>query len=282
MGAILTRNKEGVLSVFELQGKPCFSIWENTKHPAFSCSDETEDEREAMLIKYLNIIAESGTTAQFMIKFHDAPAKGKINNTTPVSGSLPFRFSEPNDLVKTSGNAGSAGIDMLREVFSTKMEMLDMKYQRIIEDKDAEIEALQQQLDAEPEPGDSDDMGMIGKIMDRVERNPSLNNLFNKLLDTAGDFLTVSKHKMRAQGANVGGGISGVEEDQTLSPTERLNGHLKVLIEYFVKQHGQGNTAEEKYNSGFLQMVDALGMLAKLTNDPDMMELALKKLRALE
>lgn len=315
--AILTRNKDGVISVWVMHNSPVWSMWENKKEPAFSCADDDESQRLKMLEEYLDLIKASGSTAQFTIKFHDeANRNGKVNNTTPVCGSLHFRLNEleprPNAAVAPAGNAS---IDLLNQVFTAKMEVLAMKYDQQLAKKDEEIERLQLEAAAAAEEDGDDDfeeddnLGMIGKIGELGERYPWMQGPINKLIEPLTGLLTMAKNKMQSEyPASAINGLHDTDTDQpaqappetartdTRTDDERVKSAHRALINYFVNYHGfpPGSTDEsiratpeeqkEVYRlQGFKKYADTMVGLANLAkNKPDTMAFALNTLEGLK
>lgn len=309
--SILIRDIPGVISVWELQGKPFFSLWATKSAPAFSCADEDEGEREKLLLQYLDIIKNSNTTADYTIKFHDETSKtGRINNTTPVIGSITFRLNN-NDIIPAgaaAAPAGGNGSNLLHELFREKLERLEDRFERRYDDQkreyEAQIESLQAELAAteEEEEEDEEDMGFLGSIGKAGEQykwmQDPMKDLMNFFKEPLKDLLTVTSHKMKQHTGAAGAGpaISGVpgdlSEDLT-SPNagKRMNAALQTLIQYNTVRFAMppGVTPEsctpeqmDQYKAKAMGMVaDTLVKLTGLCSDNDMYDLAMKKLNQL-
>lgn len=276
--AILTNDKGGVITVFTMHDEPCFSIWERSgKSPLFSCTEESEEDRKKVLNESLDFIFNSGSTAAYEIRFHEQPGSGKkINTNTPAIGSLPFRLNQEQSLSTTKGGDAN-NISLLRELFSEKMSRFEDKYERLLEDKESEIEELQRQL-ADGGQDDEEDMGKIGSIFKLGDKYPAFGKLLDKLSDAAGDLIIVGKHKLK-------GGVGGDTATHlagTGTPDERLKQALKLLVEYHVAHYGTGDNEEQKYNSGYVACIENIERLAKCTTDEDLMEMMLNKLKKLD
>lgn len=309
--AILTRDKAGVLKIWEMHEKPIFSIWENKRDPAFHNADERESERERVLHECLDFIQESQTTSIFIIKFHDEPNKnGKITSATPVIGSLSFRLNEPNTM--RNGNtavvtAGAAGMDMMKELFESRLQMIDLKFQHELEKKDQEIERLQLEAAAAEEEDeyeddeDSEELGIIGQIGEAGNKYPWMQNALAKVADAFADLVVVAKHKMKVPAAAINGVNNSTPQEQQQqqpgakqSDDQRIKAAYIKMIHYFVSYHGfpPGSTDEsiqamdpeeqEAYKlKGFKEYADTMQKLAALTDNPQMMELALRTLKSM-
>jgi hypothetical protein len=282
MGAILKRDKEGVLTVFDLQGKPMWSIWENVKEPSFSCSEDDADERRKMLEKYLDIIKDSASTAAFTIKFHDECSKnGRINNNTPVIGALPFRMNEADAAVATRGGAAGGSIELLNQLFAARMENIEQRWQQKFDqqerDHQEEIEDLEEDSKAKRPK-----LGAIGMVGETFREYPEIKELCKPLIEGLTDLLTFGKYKVRqhTQPQQQPGGIAGVKPDTAAPPQQRIDTALRRLLTWYTVQEGDINDQAARAK-GATKLAEDLESLAKLAEDPDpdMIHLALKKLR---
>jgi len=290
---VMTRDKAGVMTVWEMQGKPFFSIWRTAKDLSFSCSEEEEEAREAMLVKYLDLIKESNSDYAYTIKFHDETGKsGKINNTTPVCGSLPFKFSEATSIERyTPGGAGAGNTAMLNELFAEKLARLEDKYDRRIEDLEREHEDEIEELEKQLSEGSGKKLdgiqGAIGFIGEQGSKYPWIAEIIK-------DWSTIIKHKFQqAAGPRPAHNIAGVETDTQAPPQgdmtadQQVSHAIRTMAGYYVGKHGYFDpniTEEAKTHAnakGWAELAADLTLLAGLTKDPDLMELALKKLRQL-
>lgn len=299
--AILARDKDGVLSVFKLQGSPMFSLWENQRAPTFSCAEETDRERLEMLEKYLDIIKASGTSADYMIKFHDEVSKsGKINNNTPVFGSLSFRVNDEAGRSIPGGPVGASGnIDFLKELFATKLQMIEDKWERKLEDVNREHEQELEEIEQETAGRKiNKHLGFIGVIGDAGEQYPWMQDIIkegmNFVKEMAKDAFTVARHKMNNHRPQAEPAIGNIPDDAGAAPDVRMRQALERLINYNVKRFGwpQGTTAaqidqatpEEKeaaHKHGFTVFSGTMVKLCDLINDDDIYDLAIKKLKQL-
>ncbi len=278
--AILVRDKPGVISVFKLQGSPIFSLWETRANPSFSCADERPEERLRMLEYYLDVIRDSGTVADYTIKFHEEASKtGKITNNTPVFGSLTFKLNSPDMGLETSrgsANVSGTGVSLLNELFKEKLERLEDKYQRQIEDMQREHEDELDQME-EATSGKKKKLGALGQIGELGNEYPWMQEIIKEGIGMFKDMLVVGKHKMRQQPA--GGGINGVDT-AAMTYKDKIAQAQNTLMTWYTKQHGD-TTVQENREKGANDFADDLLLLAGLTKDDDIMQLALKKLRSL-
>lgn len=287
--AVITRDKDAVVRVWEMHEMPCFSVWENKSFPAFSCTLETPEERENFLLECLEQIRNGGSAALFTIKFHEMPKNGKITNGTPVFGSMPFRLSESQP---AGNNRGGSDAQWMKELFETRLQLYDERHKQELAKKDQVIQELQEQLEEGPEDAEDLNLGVIGQVLQAGEKYPTLKRLTDMLVEFLADAVTVGKHKfknMAHAAAPAGSGINGVEEEAaaggaapgSATPDQQVNAAIRTLVTYFINHYGTGATDEEKRQSGFVEFAYVMTLLANLTTDPDVMELAIKKLKQL-
>lgn len=279
MAAVLTRDIPGVLSVFEMQGSPIFSLWENNKDILFSFVGENEQERRDKLTEYLNLIKQSASHQQFTIKFHDEANKnGKVTNGTPVTGSLVFKLNENDDLqlvpknqARVEGTNGS--IALLNQIFDAKLQNMELRYNHILEKKQEEVEHLQEQLDRageeEEDTDDDDQMGLIGSIGKAGERYPWMQEHIKDIMTVAKSFL----NKKFGIGEPDGARLAGVEDTSGMEPKEKLNKSIKELLEYYHTKYGDPKAGD----ANFANDIERLAKMAK--TDPDLFDVMIKKLR---
>lgn len=304
MSAITARDKGGVIRVWELQGKPAFSLWESAKKfPAFSCGDDDEGKREEMLNQALDIIRDSATTSEYTLKMHDE-AKGKINNNTPVIGAASFRFNEQLEKggMGTIGAAGGGGnMSLMKELFESKLDNFNTRWEQKLADlqRDHEAELAAMEEETELKKGSSKHLGMIGMIGDAGDRYPWMQEPINGLLsifkDAIKDFATVATHKIMKRSpepAAAAGGIGKIPTDAT--PDVIMRQALDTLIKYNTRRFGwpPGTTAEQMeaatpeekqaaHAAGFTRFAATLAKLTELCDDDDVYDLAIKKLNQL-
>ncbi len=277
--AILTRDKAGVLSVFDLQGQPVFSLWETREAPSFSCIDDRPAERRKMLEHYLDVIKDSGTTADYTIKFHEDDDK-RVTNKTPVIGSLSFKLNNEMGM-EGIGSVRGGNSNMMDQLFSAKMDLMEERYKRLMEDQQREHDDELDELE-EKTTGRKKKLGALGMIGEAGNDYPWMQDIIKEGINMLKDFVTVSKHKMRSNPAQHEGGIAGVETD---APPVDTNGKITAaqnkLMAWFANEYGDMDSKEGRAK-GAAEYANVLTMLANLTADDDMMKLAIKKLKQLE
>lgn len=295
---IEAKTQEEVLSVWEMHDKPPFSLWNGTRI-AFSCNEPDEESRQEMLHKYLEIIKQGGTTATYIIKFHDESDK-KINNNTPFIGSLNFRLTDPMALeTYTGGGAPARGenIALLTQIFEQKFELYK---------KDQELEKLQREqdeADIEETDFDSEDtLGKIGRVVDRVgeagEKYPWLQGAINKLITTVTDVITVGTHKAGKMfegnnSAQMAGIANEAQEAPTMSATQQsIERSISILTDFYIATHrlqlakANPEATEEQITeaatvSGGAEFAKDLAALAEITKNPKLFGVAIRNLRDL-
>lgn len=281
--AILVRDKEGVISVWELQGSPMWSLWETRAAPTFSCNDDRENKRKEELNYYLDLIKNSGTVCDYTIKFHDdVPAGKKINNNTPIFGSLNFKLTEQSLMAPAAGAAGNnTGIAMMNELFAARLQNMEDKWERRLQDLERDHEDEIKEIEEEYSSKKGNKInGLLGEIGEATTQYP----VFAELVK---EWSTVIKHKFM-QTFSPGGhapaaNIAGVNDNTP--PEKVVQQAIQTLASYYVGKHGyfkEGITDAEKETvtlDGWREMAGDMKLLSGLTSDPDIFELAIKKLR---
>lgn len=295
--AIEARSIDEVMNIWQMQDAPCWGIWTTNKpRPVFSCSNDDVDDRQKMLLQYLNLLKNTGTSAEYMIKYYDDQGGKKITANTPPIGSTNFKLSEQNmDIFSPAGNnaGGGGNIQLLTEVYNMKFENWKLMQ---------EMEQLQRDRDMEDveEADDDSTMGKIGRVVDMVgeagERYPWMQNILNKLADSITDVFTVVKHKAgnsfgKENTAHMAGIQDAVMPEMATDVKESIDNSIATLCDFYINntaQHIKAKhptaTTEEVHAAatthGTKELAADLRILAGLTNDPDMFFLAIKKLRA--
>jgi hypothetical protein len=94
------------------------------------------------------------------------------------------------------------------------------------------------------------------------------------------DWSTFLKHKFFSPGgAQRAANIAGVPAGTDAPPDQRVNAAIRTLVDYYTTAYGGGGDEKARQINGFTRFADDMSLLAGLTADPDVMELALKKLR---
>jgi hypothetical protein len=232
----------------------------------------------------LQVIEANAPTSPVIIQFYDKLGKGdSIDSSTPYAGSFLFRMREREYTPAISGvSAGGTSSDFLNYL---QNELLQEKQKNLllqdeVDDLKAELDEVQEQ-----QPKKEKITGIIGAIGEA-------GNQFPWLAEVIKDWSTVFKHKMSN---NFGGrqqphgGIAGVpgtdapprQQTGSGSWAQRYEAARQQIMTWYAKEYGDLQTAEGREKGCHAYATD-MELLASLTEDDDMMRLALKKLRALE
>lgn len=245
----------------------------------------------------LDIIAVNTPTSQYMIRFYDdLNKKGSIDTSTPYSGSFRFKMSKESYQPATMGAAGSGnqGVSFMNELFAAKLENFNMQWQHKFEEQERRHQEELLQLAAEQEAEDEDeDMGAIGTARDIVDvvgeagnKYPWLRENINKLFSTVNDFLVVGKYKVKQhlnepqRAASMGKVEAGASA--AVDPLVSIDQSTQIIMSWYFRKAGltEQSSREEKLKAAE-QMAYDFQCLASATEDDDVMELALTKLRKL-
>lgn len=280
MGAILTRDVEGVIEVWNMHKQPVFALFEGEKKLLFSCVEENEEDRLYELKKYLNVIKTSGSYATFTIYFYEDPGKKtRITTATPYFGSLPFKLNNADgmEVVQPGGRQGVPGnfnMELMNQVFASKLEIMDMKYQHQMEELKRIHEKELEDATAEEEEERVDANDIIGRIGQAGEKYPWMQEHIK-------DGITIVKHLVKkftngVLGDDLGMGASGTiaGAPQGANPTEKLNWSVKTMLTYYHGKYGNQENGDKEF-------ADDMERLANMcTTDADLFDLMIKKLRA--
>lgn len=275
MAAVLTRNKEGVISVWQAQGSPVWAIYEGNK-PLFCCGDDGIKKRLEMLEYYLKLMEESFTDQKFEIRFYDQANKnGKVNNSDPFFGSLPFKVGESEksmEMLNSRQSGGASNMNgntaIMMQLFEAKMDNLDLKWQHMMEKKDEEIAVLEEALAEEPEGYADDGMGKIGAITNMVgaagEKFPWMQDIFKNLSTTLNSLVNVARTKY-SNATEPAGQMNGIpnKPDDVKNLDQMLSWAGKTLIQVYrekggVKFNEQGNVAPGAENEAAMNTADTI------------------------
>jgi hypothetical protein len=281
--------KEQVLAAFDMYKEPYFALFEGgigksdrTGRLLYSYTgDERDEEGLKQLQQNMEVLEATAPVMPHIIQFYsDLGKRGTIEPGTPYTGSFKFRMQpytyDPGRPAVISGvGAVAPGNDFLaylqRELHMEKEKNLMLE--REVEEIKEELEDLERDTAGEPIDG------MLGKIGEAGNRWPWLADIIK-------DWSTVIKHKVantagqQQQHHHHAGSMAGVATDAP--PATRINQALMILLEWYRKEYGGAGTEAEQKQRGAEQCANDLALLARLTEDDDMMKLALKKLRALE
>ncbi len=254
---------EDTLNGFDLFQTPFFAVF-HTKRMLFCFVDDDNEAARAFLIQQLQALEASGNTAVYTLKVYDEPTKkGQINESVPCCGSLCFRITDPMAGLIMNTNTGKGQhpvqhVDrytlFLEQQLRTHQEETQLLRQEVEALKEITIEGKEEE----------NNLGWIGDVAAAAEKYP-------KFADTVMDLLTMAKSFLSKQfpmsnqnntQQAPGGAISGVRPG--LNPDDTFREAMNILY---------------KVNPN---MTDDLVLLANMAaNDPDMFQIALKKLRAL-
>lgn len=250
-----------------------------------------------LLNSNLQVAESSAPETPLILRFYDELGKGeRLNNTTPYAGSFKCRMQTYNGSVATTARGGSGG-DLLNQLFAAKLENLEAKWERKLEDQEREHqEELAEMEEDKATRGKSKELGFIGMIGAAGEQYPHMQEPINQLLSVFTSFLkdaaTIFTHKIMKSSPTQSATIGKVPNDAP--PDQQMNKALQDLIYYNVRRFGwpSGYTAEQMaaasdaekeqaHQQGFIIFTDTLVKLSRLTEDDDIYDLAVKKLNAL-
>ncbi len=214
-------------------------------------------------------------STEYTIQFYDELGKGgKLDCNTNYSGSFNLRMRPFEGSISRIGSVAAAAAD---NNFLNYLQVELRNEKEKVQDLQALNDELQQELDDLQKEPAKEIGGIIGEI-------GNAGNQFPWIADIMKDFSTIVKHHlMKPQHARpaAAGGIGKVPAaDATADPSTRVNNAILILVTWYTKQYGTGTTDEEKQLTGFAKFADDMQCLAAITNDDDVMMLALKKLRS--
>ena len=191
----------------------------------------------------------------------------KLNKSTPYSGSFRFRPNEIMTTLERIGRAavGTAVVPSQESEFMNYLKLQNIELQQqnrqlseqnlALQNEVIDLEREWDELESKPQSGVN---GIVETIGSAGEKFPWIKDLFSEL--------AVSAKMMLKQPVQRSAVVSGV------SPGQRINDAMVKLHQWYVAKNGP---------DGEILMADDLSLLADLTNDEDMINLALKKLRTL-
>ena len=304
MAAILTRDKEAVFGNFVHHGRPMWAIYEGSK-PLDCCCEEDEQDRENRLKQYLTFMFESGSTAPFEIRYYEECGKNKkVNNNSPFFASLPFKVNSPetaleNLTAKTGGGGGSMAqmMPLMMQLFEAKIENQNVRWEHMLEKKEQEIQALEDQLNEEPEYEDKA-MGKIGGIVNMLgaagEKHTWLQDPIKKLANAFSN-LANGLHVQHVARNEQPVHFAGVPpQPQTESMEDKLKWANQTILLAYRRKHGvkmneQGQvlpdtngtkTNENLMNQADAEYVEDMVKVAKVASTkPNTWDTAIKSLR---
>ena len=298
MAAILTRDKDGVMANFELQGAPMFAIYEGSK-PLTCCCEGEEEDRRKKLSQYLDFMVQSGSTTNFDIRYYDECGKnGKVTNATPFFASLPFKVNDTAQAqemlsIKSGNGAVSMNNDLMFKLFDAKLENIKLMFDHQLQEKEKLIRDLEEALAAEPDE-EEEMVGSLG-IVDQIgaigDKHPWMQNIIKDLSSTINNLVNGAKTKFTAmteKPVQMAGLPPKPEGSKSLD--ELLKWSQRSLIETYRQKHGvvYGEDGKptpatmEAMNKADAEYVNDMVKLAEVAaTKPNTFENAIKSLREL-
>lgn len=241
----------------------------------FSFKDGDRDKEGWQLLEQnLRVLANTAPTLPHIIQFYDdIGKKDRIDSNTPYTGSFTFRMQKADSFTPAINGIGAA-------TSPADMSFLNYLQTELRLEKEAnqdlrqEVQELEEELEEyRHQPEGKEIGGIIGHVGEAGNKYPWIADIIK-------DWSTVIKHTFTGAAGRQQqpSHISGI--DNTGPPDQRVNNAIKVLVQWYADEYGQGDNPDEKMKAGFTKFADDMQALASLTTDNDMMHLALKKLRA--
>jgi hypothetical protein len=303
MSQLIRVGPEQIKAGFDMFKEPYFALYEmaNSKSTGpgnllFSYRDEDKEGEGWKVLKECLQVAQH-TSGMYMIRFYEVlNNKGTIDSNTPYSGSFKLRMNDPEE-VSFSPAKGAAPSSLLNDLFASKLELFDMKWQHKFEQQEREhqeqLADLEAQLEEKETEGSEDRyLGTVGEVHkwgdvvgELGNKYPWMRDIIVKFGNNVNDMLTLGKYKIGQQMAPqqpqqrpAQPGTIGAIKPGT--PEERMNMAIIELIQWYSAKHGDISDHKVR-QAGAADLAGDLELLVKLSQDDDMMELALKKLRNL-
>lgn len=256
--------------------------------------EDLEKDGWHQLEENLQAAQQSAPDMPFIIRFYDQLGKREgIDKSTPSIGCFQMRMNKYEGYKPAVVGAGGGGMDMINQLFQAKLDLLQQTYDSKIEQMEREHEDELDELEKEADKRSSGKLGAIGQIGEALQQYPVLADLAKPLVESLKDMLTLGRHKLRSHTqhhAPADGGIAGVDTAEapaaehqaaaTGTYRESIDRSLHKMFTWYAKQEGPIDDKEARQR-GADKMAADMAMLADLTEDTDMMLLALKKLRAI-
>ncbi len=224
----------------------------------------------------LAVLQATASQVPHIIQFYDELGKnGRIDTTTPYNGSFVFRMEKYVPAMNGMGGVGPTAdnsflLFLQQELAAERQKSFELE--QTVRELEEEVEDLSKEPKQEI-------TGLIGQIGEAGNQFPWLSSIIS-------DWSTVLKHKVTGGGGSAqrrpaGANIAGVTEAAQGTAQERIAQAENTMMKWYARQYGDLNTAEGRMK-GVEAFAGDMDLLARLTQDDDMMLLALKKLRALE
>jgi hypothetical protein len=286
--------------------EPFFALFEmaNSKSTSagtllFSYRDEDKEGYGWKLLEE-NLQVVQHNSGMYMIRFYETLNKaGTIDSNTPYTGSFKLRMNNPEELSFSPAKGAAAPSALLNELFASKLELFDIKWdhkfqeqERLHQEEVAELQAQLEEKDQLPEDRFVGTVGAVhqwGQVVGELGNQfPWMRELIVKLGSNVNDMLTVGKYKMtqtfgpQAPPARPGaatGGIGKVDAP-TGTAAQRLDTAVITLLNWYASKHGDTQDKAVR-EAGLEDLAADMELLANMTTDDDVMNLALTKLRKL-
>jgi hypothetical protein len=250
----------------------------------------TEDDRDTsgwkLLEENLKVAENSSPFTRFLIQFYNELDKNdSINDKMPAAGSFLLRMKTNQG----TQPAAISGIGLIPAEGSLFLQYLQTEL-RIKEEKIQELEEENAELHDTIDEYERSDRapkinGMIGQIGEAATQYPVLGEILKEFAGGLKTLFTRPGATNRAPGA-----LAGVETDTpptgNAETADQVIGKcIKKLAGYYVGQHGyfkEGITEEQKETAnrkGWISLANDMVLLANLTDDPELFEVAIIKLR---
>lgn len=291
--------KSDILAGYDLyEDHPFFALFEDNRQKdlKFSYTGNDREEGKRLLAQNLEVLERSGTEAVYKLRFYSTLDKsGTLKDSTPCNGSFTFRMKQPTTLTA----AGGASSDQFTQFLMSERQLLTAK----LEDQQEELEEIRELLEQKEAIGTGQVKGIIGQIGRVGMEFPWMQDIIKDLVNVAKNiFVKAPGHNhMERHIQPDTGGIAGVDADQVTDteappagearPDERLHAAINKLTGWYILHCAELNkkqfaalddeTKEAARITGFVRFVEDMEILAKLTNNPQLMKVALSNLRAL-
>jgi DNA-binding transcriptional MerR regulator len=281
--------EEALLRFQAFKDTPCHALFEDRlKVLKYRYRDNNIDDGFIVFRDSITALQQLGTQAVFVVHFYEnIGANEKLTMKTPYSGSFTFRVHPYESGLQTIGKTGNImqqsdqdfRMFLLQERDSLNAKIADLQDEN--QELREELEELEKTTQASPIGG-----GKVGAIIDTIgatgERYPWMQ-------ESIKDLFTMARHMFKIPGASPSGAraasMAGVPGNPTgnESAPEMIQLALQKLLAYYINNTGlpMGNEEEKAraHERGTADMANDLSKLASLTDDPDVFQLAIKKLR---
>jgi hypothetical protein len=261
---------------------PCHAVFETlSKHLKYRYRGGDVAESAVLFAENMAALKDSGTGGEYMVCFYESLGEHeKLNVKTPCSGSFTFRVNDPQTKIDQYAMQRTGGAAPVQNEFLELLKQERAMYRDEAENLKAELAELKEDYDE------------LERELEDVKTGTGNNNTLGGILKTVGehdwakDFLKDLATGFRAWS----GGTRKAPQPQYNGSSATINGTNSNPSEMTQEQFGASMNeslatlhawyVEHYQEKGNLQMVMDMKQLASLTADTDVMELALKKLRA--